>query len=183
MVGGSTASSTTYSRKLIMGVSTVSGPFRSQNGFEELVNGVWVPVTGGGGGGGSTVIFREANNITYQLPMPTEVGQVYNLIVPRTGPGMPDPSGNLTITLPIFGAATTAYMTGYTVIFSTSTPCTLLGQSTSSTNAIRLFDNSVDISAQLQIVFLGNISNYSLYEVVSSSIRSSDTGSDRIIQV
>ena len=33
-----------------MGISTVSGPFRSQNGFQELVNGVWTPVSGGGGG-------------------------------------------------------------------------------------------------------------------------------------
>jgi hypothetical protein len=31
-----------------MGTSTVSGPFRSQNGFEQLVNGEWVPVSGGG---------------------------------------------------------------------------------------------------------------------------------------
>ena len=35
-----------------MGTSTVSGPFRSANGFQELVNGVWTPVSGGGGGGG-----------------------------------------------------------------------------------------------------------------------------------
>lgn len=35
-----------------MGTSTVSGPFRSANGFQELVNGVWTPVAGGGGGGG-----------------------------------------------------------------------------------------------------------------------------------
>lgn len=32
-----------------MGISTVSGPFRSQNGFQELVNGVWTPIGGGGG--------------------------------------------------------------------------------------------------------------------------------------
>jgi hypothetical protein len=165
-----------------MGTSTVSGPFRSANGFQELVDGVWTPVSGGGGGG-ATVIFREANNITYQLPVPTEVGQVYNLIVPRTGPGMPAPSGNLTITVPIFGPATTAYMTGYTVIYSASTPCTVLGPDSPSANAVRIFDNDVDYSAQIQIVFLGNIFTYSLYEVVSSSIRSSDTGSSRIIQI
>jgi hypothetical protein len=39
-----------------MGTSTVSGPFRSQNGFQELVNGVWTPVGGGGGGGGGGVV-------------------------------------------------------------------------------------------------------------------------------
>ena len=38
-----------------MGTSTVSGPFRSENGFQELVNGVWTPVSGGGGGGGGLV--------------------------------------------------------------------------------------------------------------------------------
>jgi hypothetical protein len=32
-----------------MGTSTVSGPFRSENGFQELVNGEWVPVASGGG--------------------------------------------------------------------------------------------------------------------------------------
>jgi hypothetical protein len=31
-----------------MGTSTVSGPFRSENGFEQLVDGEWVPVSGGG---------------------------------------------------------------------------------------------------------------------------------------
>ena len=38
-----------------MGTSTVSGPFRSENGFQELVNGQWVPVAGTGGGGGGPV--------------------------------------------------------------------------------------------------------------------------------
>lgn len=167
-----------------MGISTVSGPFRSENGFQELVNGVWTPVSGGGGGGGSsTVIFREATDITYQLPMPTEVGQVYNLIVPNTGPDMPAPSGILTITAPIFGAATTAYINGYTVIYSTSTPCTVLGSSSSSANAIIIFNNVTDFYAQLQIVFVGNIDTFSLYEVVSSSIRSSDTYTYRIFQL
>jgi hypothetical protein len=39
-----------------MGTSTVSGPFRSQNGFQEWNGTAWVPVAGGGGGGGVTYI-------------------------------------------------------------------------------------------------------------------------------
>jgi hypothetical protein len=39
-----------------MGTSTVSGPFRSQNGFQELVNGVWTPVGGGGGGNPNDIV-------------------------------------------------------------------------------------------------------------------------------
>ena len=40
-----------------MAESTVSGPFRSENGFQQLdENGEWVPVTGGGGGGGVTSV-------------------------------------------------------------------------------------------------------------------------------
>lgn len=62
-----------------MGTSTVSGPFRSQNGFQELVNGVWTPVgSGGGGGGGGDLaipIISVAGNTT-QISMPTlEIGQ------------------------------------------------------------------------------------------------------------
>lgn len=46
-----------------MGTSTVSGPFRSANGFQELVNGVWTPVAGGGGSGGV------ANTCLVQIPI------------------------------------------------------------------------------------------------------------------
>jgi len=47
-----------------MGTSTVSGPFRSENGFQELVNGVWTPVGGGGGGGITTIIVPNASGPT-----------------------------------------------------------------------------------------------------------------------
>jgi hypothetical protein len=58
-----------------MGTSTVSGPFRSQNGFQELVNGVWTPVGGGGGGGGAVVTINTADFPgTYQLPASAAVG-------------------------------------------------------------------------------------------------------------
>jgi hypothetical protein len=42
-----------------MGTSTVSGPFRSQNGFQELVNGVWTPVGGGGGGNPNDIVVTQ----------------------------------------------------------------------------------------------------------------------------
>lgn len=45
-----------------MGTSTVSGPFRSANGFQQLdENGVWVPVSGNGGGGGGPAIEIDLN--------------------------------------------------------------------------------------------------------------------------
>ena len=54
-----------------MGTSTVSGPFRSANGFQELVNGVWTPVGGGGGGGGGgfvPVALVNQNGVYLGLP-------------------------------------------------------------------------------------------------------------------
>lgn len=60
-----------------MGISTVSGPFRSKNGFQQLdENGQWVPVTGGGGG---TVIVFDETTTTITLNF-TEVGQVITLV-------------------------------------------------------------------------------------------------------
>lgn len=53
-----------------MGISTVSGPFRSQNGFQELVDGVWTPV--GGGGGTSLIVLPDSTtNLVF-----TEPGQI-----------------------------------------------------------------------------------------------------------
>jgi len=58
-----------------MGTSTVSGPFRSQNGFQELVNGVWTPIGGGGGGGGGVV---DVIRLVDSSPFPAFVGAVCN---------------------------------------------------------------------------------------------------------
>jgi hypothetical protein len=76
-----------------MGTSTVSGPFRSQNGFQELVNGVWTPVGGGGGGGGALASVRTLTNSVqyYDLPNPDEVdvpvGTIYQVsALPFAGP-------------------------------------------------------------------------------------------------
>ena len=59
-----------------MGTSTVSGPFRSANGFQQLdENGVWVPVTGGGGGGGGVTL------------IPYTVGSTMYTVTGLTNPG------------------------------------------------------------------------------------------------
>jgi hypothetical protein len=65
-----------------MGTSTVSGPFRSQNGFQELVNGVWTPV-GGGGGGGPTVIVADVD-VTTTIPFTGEIGEVVIVVNNRS---------------------------------------------------------------------------------------------------
>ena len=78
-----------------MGTSTVSGPFRSANGFQQLdENGVWVPVTGNGGGGGGSVtqyVTPMGNNgapVDVQLPNPRTqtipVGTTYEVVIQPT---------------------------------------------------------------------------------------------------
>ena len=67
-----------------MGTSTVSGPFRSENGFQELVDGVWTPVGGGGGGGGAEVLIlpRVATNTYFTIATTVpEVGKQWKLIL------------------------------------------------------------------------------------------------------
>lgn len=67
-----------------MGTSTVSGPFRSANGFQELVDGVWTPVSGGGGGGGLAyqVINRVEDPQTIVLPENPATGDTYLYMYP-----------------------------------------------------------------------------------------------------
>jgi hypothetical protein len=72
-----------------MANSTFSGPVRSQNGFQELVNGVYVPV----GGGGEVLIVPGGGDETYTLNF-TEVGQVIT-VVAQGAPGAE--AGNITL--------------------------------------------------------------------------------------
>lgn len=58
-----------------MANSTFSGPVRSQNGFQELVDGVWTPV-----GGGGSVVVLPPNTPTYVLPLGT-LGQVITIVM------------------------------------------------------------------------------------------------------
>lgn len=60
-----------------MGTSTVSGPFRSANGFQELVDGQWVPV--GGGVGQSTIQAEAGGVVTLNFVTP---GQLITVIGP-----------------------------------------------------------------------------------------------------
>lgn len=57
-----------------MANSTFSGPVRSQNGFQELVDGVWTPVGGGGGGGGVTFIPYTPGTVIYTVTGLTNPG-------------------------------------------------------------------------------------------------------------
>ena len=62
-----------------MGTSTVSGPFRSANGFQELVNGQWVPVAGGGG---TTFVELSSDNLfSNNRSSPTPSGPTAGTII------------------------------------------------------------------------------------------------------
>ncbi len=139
-----------------MANSTFSGPVRSQNGFQELVDGVWVPVGGGGGGSSAVVVFRTPGvetNIT--LPIPTEVGQVYHYIFPGTANG---DGAAAVINLPDVPGATNKYMTGTTNIYY-SNGVTQLGPENSSANRIVVYSendgDSSDFYADIQITYIG----------------------------
>jgi hypothetical protein len=159
-----------------MGTSTVSGPFRSENGFQELVDGVWTPV---GGGNSATVIFREASPLVITLPAPTSIGQVYSLIFPWTL----TPTNTATILLSAVNGAPYTALTGRTLIYTYSTPVAVLPPSGSGSNAIQVLDSDTDESAEFQIVYMGEFGAYSHYSVVSSTYFSTDTGTSRIINV
>ena len=69
-----------------MGTSTVSGPFRSQNGFQQLVNGVWTPIGGGGGGIAATVTLGEYYSEQYGIAPDNRYSDSYtNLSGPTAG--------------------------------------------------------------------------------------------------
>ena len=77
-----------------MANSTFSGPVRSENGFQELVDGVYVPV----GGGAQVRIVPVGGGETYTLNF-TEVGQIIT-VVAQGDPGVEDGEITLAVTAP-----------------------------------------------------------------------------------
>lgn len=82
-----------------MAESTVSGPFRSENGFQQLdENGEWVPVTGGGGGGGVTSVIAGSG---VSVSSPTGAVTIANTgvtsIIAGSGISVSAPTGAVTI--------------------------------------------------------------------------------------
>lgn len=60
-----------------MANTTFSGPVRSQNGFQNLVNGVWTPV---GGGASNFTVLDWGDD--FQLPSNPVVGNTYSFFLP-----------------------------------------------------------------------------------------------------
>jgi hypothetical protein len=98
-----------------MGTSTVSGPFRSENGFQQLdENGEWVPVAGGGGGGVTSIIAGSGISVSSPTGAVTISatggggGGAELVVVTRPSVPPPDPSDQLiqyipTPTTPVIG--------------------------------------------------------------------------------
>jgi hypothetical protein len=149
-----------------MGTSTVSGPFRSQNGFQELVNGVWTPV-GSGGGGSSVVIFDRPTGVdtTIELPAPSAIGDTYQYCL---GPVTASSSGLVVFNTPP-GLAT--FKGGYTQhnIANGNSTFNAYGQSSPSTSFA--VDGGVDTNAfYCQIVYIGvDNSGYAIYSMSGQS--------------
>lgn len=161
-----------------MANSTFSGPVRSQNGFQELVDGVWTPLGGGGGGSAAVVVIRDpAVNTVVTLPVPTEVGQVYNYLVPASVNGAGE---KVTFALPSVPGTSGSYMTGVTILY-TFNGIFVLGGSSSSNNAVEVYDQTLDYSAELVITYIGIESGAAKFSVWPASYFTNSTSSDRIV--
>ena len=161
-----------------MANSTFSGPVRSQNGFQELVGGVWTPVGGGGGGSAAVVVFRDpVVDTVITLPVPAEVGQVYNYLVPPTaGAG----GQKVTFVAPPVPGTSGSYMTGITTLYTFS-GIVSLGGSSSSDNAVEVTDQTVDYSAELVITYIGIESGAAKFSVWPGSYFTNNTSYSRIV--
>lgn len=163
-----------------MANSTFSGPVRSQNGFQELVDGVWVPVGGGGGGSAAVVVYRSAVAQEIVLPVPTEVGQVYRYIFPPTLDGDGE---SVTLVTPPVPGADASRLNGYGALYNliTGTSLVIAGPSGSGANAVRVLAETSDISAEIQIVYNGTEpGGDAKFSVVGASWWTGDISTNRI---
>ena len=100
-----------------MANTTFKGPVRSQNGFQQLVDGVWTPMGGGGGGGGGApfsvhniLIPFDGSDTEITLPAPTQVGQTFWIFSQMPPVISGPPSGNMQVN---FTATPTANIVSY----------------------------------------------------------------------
>jgi hypothetical protein len=167
-----------------MGTSTVSGPFRSQNGFQELVDGVWTPVGGGGSGGGNApiVIDRSTSDSIVIPAVPTAVGQVYTYFFPMPNSG----SGTaIDVKPPLVDGTTSVVVSGRTILYGFSGPPTTVeayGPDASSANTIRVNQPGIsgfsdDFTAFFQFVYMGIKDGYAQYQVLNSTYITNTFGS------
>ncbi len=169
-----------------MANTTFKGPVRSQNGFQELVDGVWTPVGGGGGGSAPVVVFRNPSAQTLiTLPVPTEIGQVYRYIFPRSDSNVGEPA---IITCPSVPGTSGSYLQGTVNLYDIATGNTfaLKSNETSSTNAMfvgaepGLGGEVTDVFADIQIVYIGVYGGYARFQTFNSSYWTYNTTQSRI---
>ena len=169
-----------------MGISTVSGPFRSQNGFQELVDGVWTPI-GGGGGNAPIVIDRSTSDSIITPAVPTEVGQVYTYFFPNP---LTNFGTAVDVRPPLVDGASVVYVEGRTLLYGFSGPPTTVesyGPDTSSANTIRIYGPGTsgildDYSAFFQFVYMGVSGGTAKYQVLNSAYNTNTFGA-RIVTV
>lgn len=167
-----------------MANTTFNGPVRSQNGFQELVNGVWTPV--GGGGSAAVVVLRDpASQTNITLPVPTEIGQTYRYIFPLTDSFA---GQRANIFLPAVPGSSASYLYGIVNLYDTNSGNTfaLQGNTSSSNNSMFVGAEPgasavvTDILADIQIVYIGIYSGSARFETFPASYWTPDTGTGRI---
>jgi hypothetical protein len=159
-----------------MGTSTVSGPFRSQNGFQELVNGEWVPVGGGGGGGVSAITAGSG------IAVDQSTG---NVTVSNTGVTSLTTSSGLSTNTSATGAVSITN-TGVTSLTTSSG----LSTNTSATGAVSITNTGVTgittntgLSTNTSATGLVTITNTGVRSITTSSGLSANTNATGAVSV
>lgn len=132
-----------------MANTTFKGPVRSQNGFQQLVDGVWTPVGGGGGGGTSVLVpFPTDGGTTVYTQAPlTEPGQM--VTITSSWPTLGIISGNILIEVVKPGAVDAIVVFG-TLVVAGDTPNEFYEES----EGFAAFNSNYPF--QMQLTYLGN---------------------------